>query len=118
MPLTPAWMQAVALACTLTVEAAGMALLARPLGAASRRRAALLALGVNLVVHPLFWWGHTRLSGTGQAGLLGAEAIVVAVEGLCYAVGLPLAWRRSLGLSLILNLASYSTGLALWSWWR
>jgi hypothetical protein len=117
MALAPGWMQAAALASTLVVEAAGMALLARRFGAVPRRRAVLYVLGVNLVVHPLFWLGHTRLPVTGPAGLWGAETIVVVVEGLCYAAGLPLSWRNGLALSLLLNLASYSAGLALWAWW-
>lgn len=112
----PVWLQAAALAVTLAVEAAGMALLARPVGAQSRRLAVLYALGVNLAVHPLFWPAHTRLPLTGQPGLLAAETVVVILEGLCYCAGLRLAWPTGLILSLLLNLASYSAGLALWAW--
>jgi len=113
MPLSPAAMQFSAWLCTLLVETAGMALLTpRP----ARVRAVAYTLGVNLVVHPLFWLGHARLlAGTGQVGLLGAEAVVVLVEGCCYMAGLGWSWRRGLGVSFLLNLASYSIGLALWA---
>ena len=110
---SPAALQLAAWLCTLLVEAAGMALLTPP---SARRRAVAWALGVNLVTHPLFWLGHTRLlAGTGQAGLVGAEATVVLVEGVCYVAGLRWSWRRGFGVSLLLNLASYSVGLLLWT---
>ncbi len=106
-------MQLAAWLLTLGVETAGMALLALP---PARRRAVLWALGVNLLTHPLFWWGHTHLlAGTGQAGLLGAEAVVVLVEGCCYQAGLRWSWPRALAVSLLLNLASYTAGLAQWA---
>jgi hypothetical protein len=46
----------------------------------TRGRALTLALVVNLVTHPAFWWAAQRMDGTVE--VLVGELVVVGVEGL------------------------------------
>jgi hypothetical protein len=98
-----------ALAVTLAVEVpvyAGSLRVARVLTVG---RAAALAVLVNLVTHPLLWYG---LSRAGPAWFATAEAAVVIVE----AFGCWLLVRREpvllLLVSLVANTASVLAGLA------
>lgn len=84
------------LAINAAVEAAAVATLAalvvllRRGGRATLRppgllRLAALALAVNLITHPIFWFGVPHLPLAYGSRLLLAELLVVVVEGAAYA---------------------------------
>jgi hypothetical protein len=72
--------------------------------------------GVNLVSHPLLWFGLApagiRLLGA-TAGVLAAEGVVTMGEGLAVAGGLRARRLDALMLALLANAVSFSVGLAL-----
>jgi hypothetical protein len=78
-----------ALLATLAVEVPLYAAALAALGLARPVRAALLAVAVNLLTHPLLWWSLAPRPGLGR--LAAAEVLVWAAEaGLLW-----LALRRS-----------------------
>jgi hypothetical protein len=88
-----------ALALTLLVEAAAVALLSR---GEERRRLVVASLFINLFTHPL---ANLFFSGT-AASFLAIEAAVVVVETALYAFAVRVPLRRAAVLSLCANLAS------------
>jgi hypothetical protein len=109
-------MQLVALLATLVIEGAGMALFAviLPGWRPHFRRAVLLALGLNLISHTVFWYALPHLPLPPVQALPLAEWIVIAVEGAIYAatVARP-AWTGWL-VSIVLNYASWVFSTYLW----
>ena len=105
-----------ALAATLLIEGAGMALLAlllpgwRPYW----RRAVLLALGLNLVSHTIFWYTLPLIPLPPETAIPAAELTVIGVEGAVYAatVARP-PWTGWL-VSLALNYASWALSAYIW----
>jgi hypothetical protein len=80
-------------------------------GRLGRGRAALLALGVNAITHPLFWWVALRLDGT--AALIVGELVVVCVEGLLIFAVLRRRPLVCLLCSLVANVTSAVLGSAI-----
>jgi bacteriorhodopsin len=103
----------IALGVTLATETLGAVALAL----AARRspwRWAVACVAVNLASHPLFWLGLPLLPLSPRPRMALAEGLVVVAEGLAYrrALGLPAA--KALGLSLLLNAASFVAGSLAW----
>lgn len=99
------------LGLTLAVEVPVVVVVGRAIGVGARR-AALVAVGANLLTHPLLWfvaapWLHDHW---GLAGVALAEAGVVAVEAAVYRRTLE---RSALAgwLALLANAASFGAGL-------
>jgi hypothetical protein len=97
-----------ALAVTLVVEVPVYAVSLRVARLLTPARAAALAVLVNLITHPLLWYG---LSRAGPAWFAPAEAAVVLVEaGVCW-----LVLRRDPALllltSVVANTASVLAGV-------
>jgi hypothetical protein len=72
--------------------------------------------GVNLVSHPLLWFGLAP-AGAGlfgaTAGLLVAEGLVAAGEGLAIAHGVLAPRSAALAVAALANAASFAVGLIL-----
>lgn len=98
----------IAVAVTLLLETACVALVAR------RRDAALLlaVLGANLVTVPIFWMSLAALGG-GPAALVALEVAVVLAEWLIYRLVLRLPPARALVASLLANALSFLAGFVL-----
>ena len=103
----------IALAWTLATETLGMALWAR-MFYLRPGRAIRYALGVNLLVHTLFWYSQPLLAQNWPWGLYAGEIAVVLLEGWLYRRSLALARLTSWQLSLVLNALSLFSGLWLW----
>ena len=74
-------------------------------------RLVLAVVGVNLVTHPLFMFLLERF-GRDPLFILGCEAVIPVVEWLLLVVAYGRSrWRLLLGISLLMNAASYVTGL-------
>jgi hypothetical protein len=101
-----------ALGITLLTEGALMALAARLLKRPVWRWL-LVCLGVNLVVHPIFWHTFRYVPGDWPVNLYLAEGLVALVEGLAYLILLRRGPLVAWGLSVGLNLASVVTGVLL-----
>ena len=105
-----------ALAATLLIEGAGMALLAlllpgwRPYW----RRAVLLALGLNLVSHTIFWYTLPLVPLPPATAIPAAELAVIAVEGAVYAATVARPRWTGWVVSLALNYASWALGAYIW----
>jgi hypothetical protein len=73
--------------------------------------------GVNLVSHPLLWFGlapaGVALVGA-TAGVLAAEGLVVAGEGLAVAHVARVRQAPALAVAALANAASFGAGLAIW----
>jgi len=108
-----------ALGVTLAVEGGGMALLgaALRLGRSRTLRCAVVALGVNLVSHTVFWIGFPLVAARWPGGLLGAEVAVALGEGIAYLWLCRFAWWQALSSSALLNLLSFVAGVELWRLW-
>jgi hypothetical protein len=108
--------QLIALLITLGVEAAGMALLAWLLpGWRPRwRRAVLLALGLNLVSHTVFWHALPSLPLAPEAAIPLAEGTVMLVEGAVYAATIARPAWSGWAVSIALNYASWVAGSYAW----
>ena len=106
----------IALAATLLIEGAGMALLALllPGWRPNRRRAVLVALVLNLVSHTVFWYTLPLIPLPTAAAIPAAELAVVAAEGAVYAatVARP-PWTAWL-VSLALNWTSWVLSAYIW----
>jgi hypothetical protein len=117
MHFSAASFHGIALAWTLLTEGSGIALWAR-LAYPHRRcdlwRAVGCSFAINLIVHTLFWCSQPLFFTYGIAGLYSAELLVVALEALLYARLLPLPGITPWLLSMLLNLASFLSGLWLW----
>lgn len=106
----------IALTATLLIEGAGMALLVlllpgwRPYW----RRAVLVALGLNLISHTVFWYTLPLTPLPPATAIPTAELAVIAAEGGVYAatVARPL-WTAWL-VSLALNWASWTLSAYIW----
>jgi len=101
-----------ALALTLIVEVPVYVLAMRGARLISGWRAVAVAVGVNLVTHPLVWLTLTRIDGSRPAFLAAEVGAWLAETALLY-----LAVRRDLALlclaALVANTASLTAGLAL-----
>lgn len=117
--LTPHFLSAahlVALVVTLLVEGTGMAVLLRVWGSsrAQVQRCVFVCLGLNLLTHTIFWIAYPLVPLEATLRLWGFEILIVIVEGLIYHRVCPLSLPRAMGISLLLNLASFWLGNYLW----
>lgn len=105
-----------ALAATLLIEGAGMALLAGllPSWRPRWRQAVLLALGLNLVSHTIFWYTLPALPLGPETAIPVAEGIVIAAEGAVYAATVARPRWSGWAVSLVLNYASWVLSSYLW----
>jgi hypothetical protein len=106
--------QTLALFLSIAIEAVVAFAAMRMLSWGSGGRAALAATAGTLVTHPLVWHAVPRLEPAlgYAAALLLSEVAVVLAESVAYRVLVPVAWPRSLAISLLANLASTGAGLA------
>lgn len=106
----------IALSATLLIEGVGMALLALllPGWRPHWRRAVLVALGLNLVSHTIFWYTLPLILLPPSTAIPAAELAVVIAEGAVYAatVARP-PWSGWL-VSLALNYASWALSAYIW----
>lgn len=100
-------MYLLALASTLLVEVPVYVL---AVTVASRWRVAAVAVGINLLTHPLLWW---VLSGSGPAPLTFAvaEAMVCLVEAALLVAGLRVRWPVAGAAAVAANAASVLVGV-------
>lgn len=103
----------IALTWTLATETLGMAAWAR-LAYPRPKRAIMVALAVNLLVHTLFWYSQPFIAQSWPWGLYVGEIAVVLIEGWLYMRGLALARLTPWLLSLVLNAISLFSGMWLW----
>jgi hypothetical protein len=105
-----------ALLATLLVEGLGMALLASLLGGWRERwrRAVLLAVVLNLVSHTVFWYALPAVPLPPEQALPLAEWVVIAVEGLVYALAVARPRWSGWAVSIVLNYASWILSSYLW----
>jgi hypothetical protein len=103
----------IALLCTLGIEATGMALWAWRANP-DPWRAIRCAIVVNLIIHTLFWYTQPLFVSPWPLALYVQECLVVMLEGAIYARYLALRGITPWLLSLLLNSASFITGLLLW----
>ncbi len=106
----------IALAATLIIEGAGMALLALLLpGWRPRwRRAVLVALALNLLSHTVFWYTLPLVPLPPETAIPAAELAVIAAEGAVYAVTVARPRWTGWLVSLALNWASWVLSTYLW----
>ncbi|WP_412538037.1 hypothetical protein R8Z50_19470 [Longispora sp. K20-0274] len=101
----------IAVAMTLAIEVPLYVLALTRLRLAGPGRAALCAVGLNLVTHPVLWWSLALARPSGWLPLVVAEVAVCAVE----AALLWLVVRRDAALvvavSVLANAASLLAGL-------
>ncbi len=95
---------------TVCVEAA----LAAALRPGLRLRAALAAVAVSGLTHPLAWWASGALPGPFWARAALIEGAVVAAEAALLVALLPSRALPALRLSAATNGASFGVGLAWW----
>lgn len=102
-----------ALAASILVEGATVALLLASLGRRKVLRGMALAAVSTLVTHPAAWWSIQALEPAAGYGLAvsAVEASVCLVEALAYRLFLPLPWAAAVLLSVGANGASTLTGL-------
>jgi hypothetical protein len=105
-----------ALLATLVVEGLGMALLAAllPGWRGQWRRAALLAVLLNSVSHTVFWYALPVVPLPPAQALPLAEWVVIAGEGLVYAVTVARPRWSGWAVSIVLNYASWILSSYLW----
>jgi hypothetical protein len=108
--------QLIALLTTLAIEGLGMAVLARLLpGWRNRwRRAVVLALGLNLVSHMLFWVALPYATLPYAQAVPLAELVVMAIEGAVYAATVARPFWTGWLVSLVLNWMSWALGSYVW----
>lgn len=78
------------------------------------RRAVLLALGLNLVTHTVFWYALPHVPLPYPQSLQLAESLVIVVEGAVYAVTVAHPYWTGWLVSLALNCASWALGSYIW----
>jgi hypothetical protein len=105
-----------ALVTTLVIEGGGMALLASilPRWRPRWRAAVLLALGLNLASHTIFWYALPLLPLPAERAIPLAEAIVIAAEGAVYALTVARPAWSGWAVSLALNYASWVLSSYVW----
>ncbi len=115
--MSPDVMHGWALGLTILLESAGLALFL----AWQRRSFApalygfLLAVGLNLFTHTVFWYTFPWFSFLAYAPRLWlAEGLIALVEASVYRHFCALSWPQALGLGIGLNLLSALVGLFLW----
>lgn len=106
----------VALGVTLAIEGGGMGLLAWLLPGWRPRwgRAVLLALGLNLLSHTVFWYSLPLLPLAPETAIPVAEGIVFVAEGAVYAATLARPRWSGWAVSLALNYASWVLSSYMW----
>ena len=106
----------IALAATLLIEGAGMALLALLLPGWRPRwlRAVLVCLGLNLISHTIFWYTLPLIPLPPATAIPAAELAVIAAEGAVYAATVARPWWTGWLVSLALNWASWALGAYIW----
>ena len=105
--------QSSALAVSIAVEGAIVAVLLARLGRAKVSRGIASAAVATLLTHPVAWWSIKALepfAGYWPAVVL-VELIVCLVEAVAYRLLVPLTWPAALGVSLAVNAASTLAGL-------
>jgi hypothetical protein len=109
--------EAVTAATTLRLTGTHDAPVIRPPHARAGRRAALAAAVATLTTHAGAWHGVIMLEpALGYVTAVAAvEAIVVLAEAVAYRCIVPLPWPDALLVSLIVNAASTTVGLALYA---
>jgi hypothetical protein len=106
----------IALAATLLIEGAGMAVLALllPGWRPHWRRAVLLALVLNLASHTVFWYTLPLIPLPPATAILAAELAVIAAEGAVYAATIARPPWTGWLVSLALNWSSWVLSTYLW----
>jgi hypothetical protein len=106
----------IALAFTLLVEGVGMALLALllPGWRPHWQRAVLVALGLNLLSHTVFWYTLPLIALPPETAIPAAELAVIAAEGAVYAVTIARPPWTGWFVSLALNWASWVLSVYIW----
>ena len=111
--------QATAMLLTLVIEVPVVLALAAARGWARGERGtlALVAVGANLLTHPLLWFADDLLSGSLEYAprLAVLEVLVTLAEGFVYAVPAGLGARRGVVTSLVANATSTAAGLAIYA---
>jgi len=105
-----AWLAAYCL--TLAVELPVASWLLR---SEDRVKPALAALLGTSCTHPLLWFVWLRLFDDYWLYIVSGEAAVVLLETVGYRFLVGIGWRRALGVSALVNAASYLAGVVFWS---
>lgn len=103
-----AWLAAYCI--SIGIEAPFAAFLLRPV---SRFTPALAAMLGTSLTHPTLWFGWSKLFDNYWLYILTGEAAVVLAETVVYRLVVGVGWRRALGVSALVNAASYLAGIAL-----
>lgn len=108
--------QLIALLLTLAIEGVGMGLLAYALPGWRPRwlRAVLLALGLNLASHTIFWHALPLIALPPESAIPLAEGIVILAEGAVYAAAVARPAWTGWAASLLLNVASWVLSSYVW----
>ncbi|MBK8046696.1 MAG: hypothetical protein IPK16_05975 [Anaerolineales bacterium] len=109
-------LQLIALVTTLAIEGCGMAVLAwlLPGWRGQWLRAVLLALGLNLVSHTIFWYTLPHVTLPYAVAVPVAELVVALGEGAVYATTVARPRWTGWLVSLALNWASWVLGSYVW----
>jgi len=105
--------QSSALAASIAVEGAVVALLLMRMGRAKLLRGIAVAALATLITHPLAWWSIKALEpAAGYWGMVAAvEVLVCLAEAMAYRFLVPLTWPAALAVSVTANAASTLAGL-------
>jgi hypothetical protein len=106
----------IAMITTIVVESMGMAgVVARwPHTRSARVSPVLIAAGLNLVTHTVFWYALPLSPLPSTIALYSYELLVVIVEAVAYARWCGFTFWQAGLLSLGLNVASYLSGGLIW----
>jgi len=78
------------------------------------RRAALLALALNVITHTVFWYALPAVPLPPERALPVAEGVVIAAEGAVYAATVARPRWTGWAVSLLLNYASWVLSSYVW----
>lgn len=115
--MSPDMMHVWALGLTILLEGAGLALflLWQRRSVAPALHGFLLAVGLNLLTHTIFWYTFPWFSWLAYAPRLWlAEGLIALTEAGVYRHFCTLSWPQSLALGAGLNLFSLLAGLFFW----
>ena len=102
-----------ALAASIAVEGAVVALLLMRMDRARLLRGIAAAALATLITHPLAWWSIKTLEPSAGywAAVAAVEALVCLAEAMAYRFLVPLTWPAALAVSVAANVASTFAGL-------
>ena len=105
--------QSSALAASIAVEGAVVALLLMRMDRAKLLRGIAAAALATLMTHPLAWWSIKALEPAAGywVAVAAVEALVCLAEAVAYRLLVPLAWPAALAVSVVANAASTLVGL-------